>query len=131
MAGAHPRMIDPDDPFVVRIREIAMRYPEAAEIESWGRPSFRAGPKGRIFLLVSNQQQPHSITFLPDPSDAEALRRDDRFWSPPYWGASGWLCVDVDRDDVDSRLVRELVDASFRQVALQRQLAALDADPLL
>lgn len=131
MAASHPRMIDPNDPFVVRVREAALRYPEAIESETWGRPAFRAGAKGRIFLLVSNERQPHSVTFNPDPTDAEALRQDPRFWAPPYWGAGGWLCVDTDRDDVDWGEVLELIDASYRQVALKRQLRQLDANPLV
>lgn len=128
MPQPHPRMIEPDDPFVVRVREAALGYPGAIEVEAWGRPSFRVGGASpKIFLLVSNHQQPHSITFKPDPGDEAALRQDPRFWLPPYWGAGGWLCVDTDRDDVEWDEVRELIDASYRQIALRRQIAELDA----
>ena len=132
MPEPHPRMIEPDDPFVVRVREVALAYPDTIEVEAWGRPSFRVGGASKkIFVMASNMQQPHSITFKPDPTDADAFAHDDRFWSPPYWGAGGWLAIDTDRADVSWDEVRELIDASYRQVALKRQIIALDKNPLV
>ena len=67
---------------------------------------------------------------VPCRHDAPALRQDARIFSPPYFGPSGWLAIELDRvDDWDE--VAELVDASYRQVALVRQLKALDAAPVL
>lgn len=118
-------MVDPFHPLVLKIREIAMAYPEAAEVESWGRPSFRAGKK--VFLLVGTMNAPFSILFTPDEDDRQALTQDARFFVPKYWGASGWLGLDVSPDDTDWTEVAELIDASYRQVALVRQLKQLDA----
>jgi len=124
MAQEHPRVVDPQHPLVERIRSIAMAYPEAVEAETWGRPTFRAGKK--IFLLVGSMDQPFSIVFKPDPDEARALAGDNRFWSPPYWGASGWLAILVDTLKTDWKELQELIDTSYRQVALKRQLAQLD-----
>lgn len=125
--AAHPQVIDPVDPLVVRIREICETYPECVEVESWGRPTFRAGKK--VFVLVSSgMDRPHSIVFKPDPDDAPALRQDARIFDPPYWGGkNGWLGIDIDRPDTDWGEIAELIDASYRQVALVRQLKSLDA----
>ena len=34
-----------DDPFLAELREICLAFPESAEVEAWGRPTFRAGKK--------------------------------------------------------------------------------------
>ena len=39
----HPEVFEPGDPIVQRVREICLRFPEAVELPSWGRPSFRVG----------------------------------------------------------------------------------------
>ena len=129
MAEPHPEVVDPQHPLIVRLREICMRYPEAAEVNVWGRPTFRAGKK--IFVVAgSSMNVPVSMVFKPDPDDDPALRQDARIFSPPYFGASRWLALELDRvDDWDE--VAELVDASYRQVALKRQLVALETDPVL
>jgi predicted DNA-binding protein (MmcQ/YjbR family) len=129
MAEPHPQVVDPQHPLVVRVREQCLRYPEAVEVNVWGRPTFRAGKK--IFVTVgSSMKVPLSIVFKPDPDDDPALRQDPRVYVPPYFGPSGWLAIHLDRvDDWDE--VAELIDASYRQVALRRQLAALDAAPVV
>ena len=53
------------------------------------------------------------------------LERDDVF-VPPYEGAYGWLAIRVEPQAGDWELLAELIDTSYRQVALQRQLRALD-----
>ena len=107
-----------------------MRFPDAVEVAAWGRPTFRAGKK--IFVFVSaTMEQPLSIVIKPDPLDAPALRQDPRLWSPPYWGPSGWLAISVDATETDWQELTELIDSSYRQVALKRQLQALDLDPVV
>lgn len=126
MAEPHPLVIDPRDSLVVRVREICMAYPEAAEVEAWGRPTFRAGKK--IFALVgSSMDRERTIVFKPDPDDRLAYVQDPRFFIPPYWGPGGWLGIDIDRPDTDWTEIAELIDASYRQVALVRQIKALDS----
>nr|BFF10168.1 hypothetical protein GCM10025699_14710 [Microbacterium flavescens] len=41
--------------------------------------------------------------------------------------AYGWLALRITPDSGDWTLLAELLDTSYRQVALQRQLRALDA----
>jgi hypothetical protein len=123
---AHPRMYDDADPLLARLREIAARFPESVEVESWGRPTFRAGRK--IFAVYGvTDDHPTAVIFKPDPDERPALAGDDRFLVPPYFGPGGWLALDLAAPDVDWSEVDELLDSSYRQVALVRQLRALDA----
>jgi len=114
-----------DDPYLADLRAVCLAFPEACEVEAWGRPTFRAGKK--IFAVFSGiEDRPWGVTFKPDPDDRRALLEDDRFYSPPYFGPSGWLTLDLDAKTVDWTEVGELVDASYRQVALKRMLKLLD-----
>lgn len=103
-----------------------MAFPEAAEVTAWGRPTFRAGKK--IFVsMSSSMDRPYSIVFKPDAEERLAHLQDPRFFSPPYWGPGGWLGIDIDSPSTDWTELAELIDTSYRQVALKRQLTALDA----
>ncbi|MBX3195388.1 MAG: MmcQ/YjbR family DNA-binding protein [Microbacteriaceae bacterium] len=129
MVEPHPQVVDPRHPLVVRLRELCLRFPEAVEVEAWGRPTFRAGKK--IFAFAgASMDAPLTMVFKPDPEDAPALRQDVRVFSPPYFGPSGWLAIELDSGS-DWAELAELVDASYRQVALVRQVRALDAAPVV
>lgn len=122
---AHPRMYSDDDPYLADVRRVCLAFPEAAEVEAWGRPTFRAGKK--IFAVFSGDDgHPFALIFKPDPEDRRALAEDDRMYSPPYFGPGGWLALDLAAEDVDWAEVRELMDASYRQVALVRMIRRLD-----
>ena len=69
---------------------------------------------------------PFAVIFKPDPDEAVALVDDPRIYSPPYFGPSGWLALDLTAAPVDLGEVAELADSSYRQVALKRMLRALD-----
>jgi predicted DNA-binding protein (MmcQ/YjbR family) len=125
MAEPHPDVVDRQHPLMVRLREICLTYPESVEVMAWGRSTYRAGKK--IFIVAgSSMDNPFSIVFKPDPDDDPALRQDPRVFVPPYWGPSGWLGIGLEPDG-DWDQIAELIDASYRQVALKRQLTALDA----
>jgi predicted DNA-binding protein (MmcQ/YjbR family) len=122
---AHPKMYEDDDPYLAELRDLCLAFPEAVEVEAWGRPTFRAGKK--IFAVFSgDDEHPFTVIFKPDADDREALLEDHRFYSPPYFGPGGWLSLDFEAAPVDWDEVHELLDASYRQVALKRMLKALD-----
>ena len=130
MAAPHPEVVDPHGPLVGRVRAICLAYPEVVEVPAWGRVTFRAGKK--IFVVTgSSMDRPDTIVFKPEPADDPALRQHPLVFVPPYFGASGWLGYELDHPATDWDEVAELIDASYRQVALKRQLAALDAHPVL
>jgi predicted DNA-binding protein (MmcQ/YjbR family) len=118
-------MFSEDDPYLADLRRLALAYPEAAEKVSHGRPTFFAG---KVFAIFTGTDEfPFTLVFKPDPDDHLALLEDPRFSVPPYWGPYGWLALDLDAAPVDWDEVDELLDASYRQIALKRMLRALDA----
>ena len=102
-----------------------MALPDAAEVSAWGRSTYRT-PKKIFIVAGASGQVPLSMVFKPDPEDEPALRQDPRMFAPPYWGPFGWLGVPLSPES-DWDEVAELVDASYRLVALKRQVAVLDA----
>lgn len=133
----HPRMFDDDDPYLARLRTVALAFPGATEAVAHGRPTFRVG---RMFAVyggttkgdaATRQHFPHGLLLVPDDEDRAALGEDPRCFVPAYLGPSGWLGVDLSgapATDVDWQEVAELLDASYRQVATARQVARLDAE---
>lgn len=114
-----------DDPYLSELREICLALPESAEVEAWGRPTFRAGKK--MFAIFSGHDgHEFSVEFKPEPDERPALLEDPRFYVPPYSGPGGWLALDFTAARVDWDEVRELMDSSYRLVALKRMLKALD-----
>ena len=121
----HPRIFDEPDAALDRLRALCLGFPEAVEVLAWGRPTFRAGKK--IFITAgASMDRPHSIVFKPDPEERRALIQDPRFFVPPYFGPAGWLAIDFGVPGTDWVELAELVETSYRQVALKRQLVQLD-----
>ncbi|MDR6611820.1 MmcQ/YjbR family DNA-binding protein [Leifsonia sp. 1010] len=124
----HPLLFEEGDALVKRIRSLCLGLPEAVETLNHGRPSWKAGEKGRAFaVLGASMDRPDTLVFKPDPAEAPAWREDERVFVPKYWGPSGWLAIDLDRSAPDWSETFELIETSYRQVALRRQLAVLDA----
>lgn len=122
---SHPRMYEEGDPWLAELRGICLGFPEAAEVEAWGRPTFRAGKK--IFaVFAGTEERPYGLIFKPDDEERQALLQDPRFYSPPYWGPGGWLALDVEAAPVDVEELAELIEVSYRLVALKRMIAQLD-----
>jgi hypothetical protein len=123
----HPIMYDDDDPLLARLRGICLALPETSETVSHGRPAFWAGRR----TFASYGAYGFGDTRLivrPADAEREALAADPRFSVPPYWGPSGWLALDLAEHpglDGDWTEVAEIVEDSYRRVALKRMLAAL------
>ena len=123
--SAHTMRIPPQHPLTVRVRELCATYPEVAEVISHGRCTFRAGK--RLFAIVgSAHDDTGAVLFIPDELERPALLEREDVFVPPYEGAYGWLAIRVEADSGDWELLAELIDTSYRRVALQRQLRALD-----
>jgi hypothetical protein len=124
---AHPRMYSDDDPYLAELRRVCLALPESVEVEAWGRPTFRAGTK--LFAVFDgDDQHSYAVVFKPEPPERPALLEDKRFYLPPYFGPSGWVALDFTAAPVDWVEVAELMESSYRQVALKRMLKALDRD---
>jgi predicted DNA-binding protein (MmcQ/YjbR family) len=125
---AHPRRYADDDPYLEDLRRICLAFPEAVEVQTWGRPTFRAGKK-LFAVFMGTDEHPDAVVFKPEPEEHPALVGDARFYSPPYFGAHGWLALDFGAAPVDWQEVAELMECSYRLVALKRMITALDAAP--
>jgi len=79
-------------------------------------------------VKVKGEWVDHStaLTVLLDEGERAALLADGRGWVPAYHGRAGWVSVDLDGSSVSWREVSELLDASYRQTAGVRRVAALD-----
>ena len=122
---AHPRMYRDDHPYLIELRAVCLVLQESAEVETWGRPTFRAGKK-MFAVFESSDRHPYAVIFKPDPPERAALVEDRRFYVPAYFGPGGWLALDFTAAPVDWDEVAELIEVSYRQVALKRMLEALD-----
>ncbi len=118
------------DPWLARLRPLALALPEAVEVESWGRPTFRAG---KIFAVYGSAgEDSRALVVKPEDEERPALLEDPRFFLPPYFGPFGWVALQLDAgsgdpDELDWAEVDELLRCSYRQVALKRMIKALDA----
>lgn len=122
---AHPRMYRDDDPHLAELRAVCLALPESVEVEAWGRPTFRAGKK-MFAVFEGNDGHPYAVTFKPEPQERPALLEDLRCYEPAYFGPGGWVALDLTAAPVDWDEVAELMETSYRQVALKRMLTALD-----
>ena len=121
---AHPRTYSDTDPHLDDLRRICVELPETTEVEAWGRPTFRAGKK-MFAMFVHHDGHGFAVAFKAQPAERPALAEDPRFYAPPYLGPSGWLALDLTVAHVDWTEVAELLEASYRQVALKRMLKDL------
>ena len=135
----HPIMFDDDEPFLTRLRELALAFPDAEERIAHGRPHFRVR---KVFAVYGSSTKgaadvrtsyPHGLVVLPDESDRAALNEDPRTFVPAYLAPSGWMGLDLaaggaGAEEVDWQEVAELLDCSYRVVATRPQIARLDKE---
>ncbi|WP_205789215.1 MmcQ/YjbR family DNA-binding protein [Microbacterium sp. CPCC 204701] len=124
-SSGHVMRFPPDHALAVRVRAICAPSPEVAEVISHGRCTFRAG-KRQFAIVGAAHDEAGAVEFIPDDLERPALLERTDVFVPPYEGAYGWLALRVEADSGDWELLPELLDTSYRRVALQRQLRALD-----
>ncbi|MGC4766130.1 MmcQ/YjbR family DNA-binding protein [Micromonospora sp. DT46] len=127
----HPIMFDEADPFLDRLRTLALAFPDAAEKISHGRPAFYTTKVfvyygGSVKVDGVHQQHEQSVIVLVDPDERAALLAEDRCFVPAYLGVAGWVGVDL-TDETGWDEVGELLDASYRRTAGARRIALLDS----
>jgi predicted DNA-binding protein (MmcQ/YjbR family) len=105
-----------------RLRTLGLTYPEASEAPSWGHPNFKAGKK--VFVAFEQIKGRPSIAFRLEPDDVDRLLMRRQFFVTPY-GRGQWVSLWAD-GALDWKAVADLVDRSYRVVALKRMTTALD-----
>jgi predicted DNA-binding protein (MmcQ/YjbR family) len=112
-----------DRPVFARARRLCLALPETTEVASWDHPNFRAG--GKTFCTFEIIKKRPSIAFRLSPTDGDRALRRKGFFSTPY-GRGLWVSTWVD-DAVDWKTIAELIERSYRGVAIKRMLKALAA----
>ncbi|MCK0519456.1 MmcQ/YjbR family DNA-binding protein [Williamsia sp. DF01-3] len=124
----HPIMYSEDDPVLIRLRTIALAFPDATEKIAHGRPTFRGGKMFGMYGggVKGGPQFEQSLLFKVEQTERVALEQDSRFFYPAYVGPYGWMGIDLSARP-DWTEVAELLDASYRSVATKKLIARLDA----
>ena len=106
-----------------RLRDICLALPEATEVVIKRGPTYRVEDK--IFALDRMVEGRRSMWCkVPAGAQAVLIGADaGMFFSPPYYGAKGWIGMWLDRD-ADWTEVSSLARRSYRLVA-PRRLGAL------
>lgn len=108
---------------LARFRKMCLALPETSETESWGHPNFRAGK--RTFAAFEWVKTRPSLALNVGADEADQLLLQGKpFFATPY-GQGRWVSVWADVP-VDWLMVEELVERSYRRIALKRMIVALD-----
>jgi predicted DNA-binding protein (MmcQ/YjbR family) len=108
-----------------QVRSLCLGLPEAAEVEAWGHPTFRAGKK--MFAAFGEYEGEMSLGLKMSFDRQDELLEDDRFFPTPYAARLGWVSLRID-DNTHWNEVKALLREAYREVALKRMLRALDSD---
>ena len=106
-----------------KLRSLCLSLPETSETSSWGHPNFKAGKK--TFVAFERVKDRASIAFRLEAADVDRMLGRKGFFVTPY-GRGLWVSLWAD-GRVDWRTVADLVNRSYRLVALKRMLVALEA----
>lgn len=112
-----------------RFRDICLSLPETSEVfvENWGHPTFRVGPKQKMFASCSGPDAERAALGMKvDRAHQQALvHTDARFTVAAYVGKHGWINMDAS-GAVDWQEVRELVVESYCLNAPRRLAQSID-----
>ena len=109
-----------------RLRKLCLSLPETFEKTSHGEPTFWVGKKMfATFADAGNHHGGgrHAVWCKATPMTQTLLvsRSPDRYFVPPYVGASGWVGIYLDRAP-DWAAVAERLGESYRLAAPRRLL---------
>lgn len=115
-----------------RVRQQAAALPEAEERPTHGAPGWRVAG-GKYFAIFSEKHHGESaIAVLVKTSGQDEMaalveQAPDIYYRPAFYGASGWVGIILNRNDVDWDHVEEWLQRSWRAVAPKRLTRLMDA----
>jgi predicted DNA-binding protein (MmcQ/YjbR family) len=117
------------DPIEGRLRAVCLALREASEVDMPRGPSYRVCEK--IFANDRRLDGRPSVWVKAPPGSQAVLVGADppRFFSPPYYGAKGWVGMRLDNDP-DWSEVEAFVRRSYRLVAPKRLADLIVTTPL-
>ncbi len=107
-----------------RLISFALSLPEAFEDQPWEDDTV-AKVRKKIFVFFGDAGSRHMTVKLAE-SHAHALSIEGARPSAYGLGKSGWVTVPLAAEGVDSALLREWIEESYRIVAPKTLVAALD-----
>lgn len=118
----------PETP-LARVRRVCLALPGATEKIAWGAPTFRAGPKGKLFAMFADDHHGDGRIALwchAPKGKQEVLvgAEPARFFRPPYVGPSGWIGLVLAR--LDDAELAEHVREAYLQVASKALVQELE-----
>jgi hypothetical protein len=105
-----------------RLRELAMRLPQAEELDHFGTPSFRV--RGKIFAQFSRGSSDAIFKFSLDELDVLRMSAGDLFVPDPSWGKHGWTHVRI--AEMDEAWVDQLLCDAWRRVTPKKMHRELE-----
>ncbi|MFC8510976.1 MmcQ/YjbR family DNA-binding protein [Streptomyces sp. NPDC057411] len=99
------------------VRRIALSLPEAVEKPAWGMPTFRAGPGGRMFASLADDDQVIGVR-CPKEERAELIAAEPAkfFLRAGHDDGYAWIRVRLGALDDEDEL-RAILTDSWRQAA--------------
>jgi predicted DNA-binding protein (MmcQ/YjbR family) len=116
-------LTSPDEQTLATLRSLCLALPETSETASWNHPNFKAGKK--TFVAFERVKGRASIAFRLEPGEVERVLQRRQFFETPY-GRGLWASLWAD-GPIDWRAVQDLVERSYRVVALKRMVMALES----
>jgi phosphoribosylglycinamide formyltransferase-1 len=117
-----------------QVRQRALALPETEERKSHGAPGWRTcGKNGKYFAYFSDRHHGEdAIALLVKTSGADEqaglIERDPAiFYSPAYYGASGWVGITLNKQTPDWEQIEHWLQRSWQMVAPKRLTKLLDA----
>ena len=109
-----------------RVRDFALRLPEAYEDHPWGESAIKVGKKVFVFLGMDDNPSTLSMTVKLDESHEQALMVPGAEPTGYGLGRSGWVTIPFGRRTPPVQILTDWVEESYRRVASKRLAQVLD-----
>jgi hypothetical protein len=119
-----------DDPRLAQLTSICLALPEATRCDQGQHAAFTVRKKNFAWFL--NDHHGDGIVSvcakaLPGENTALIGAHPRKFYLPAYVGPRGWVGLRLDRGKIDWEEVRDLVIASYLQVAPKRLASQVES----
>lgn len=119
-----------DDPRLAELSAVCLALPEVARTDMGAHAAFAVRKKKFAYFL--NDHHGDGIVSvctkaLPGENSSLVAAHPRKFYLPAYVGPRGWVGLRLDRGKIDWDEVRDLVIASYLQVAPKRLASEVEA----